>query len=96
MRVCARRSQPLRAESLCESVCPLYRARVRCGRWLEPEHPDPAGRNMCELWLPALEWYYSERVKRLCSDGNPKDATSGEELSDEAILAAADFAIFIE
>ena len=66
------------------------------GRWLHPEHPDPAGRNMRELWLPALEWYYSERVGRLCRNGKPKDAKSGEELSDEAMLAAADFAIFIE
>ena len=65
--------------SLCERVC-------GAGRWLDPEHPDPAGRNMRELWLPALEWYYSERVSRL----------GGEELSDEAVLAAADFAIFIE
>ena len=64
------------------------------GRWLHPEHPDPAGRNMRELWLPALEWYYSERVGRL--GYKPKDAKSGEELSDEAVLAAADFAIFIE
>ena len=80
--------------SLCERVCGV-------GRWLHPEHPDPAGRNMCELWLPALEWYYSERVKKLGGNrlgdfARPKDATSGEELSDEAVLAAADFAIFIE
>lgn len=67
------------------------------GRWLHPEHPDPAGRNMRELWLPALEWYYSERVYSLSlAHGKPKDAKSGEELSDEAVLAAADFAIFIE
>ena len=67
------------------------------GRWLDPEHPDPAGRNMRELWLPALEWYYSERVARLCLSGAPAlDAKSGEALSDEAELAAADFAIFIE
>ena len=67
------------------------------GRWLHPDHPDPAGRNMRELWLPALEWYYSERVERLYFRGDkPKDAKSGEELSDEAVLAAADFAIFIE
>ena len=64
------------------------------GRWLHPEHPDPAGRNMCELWLPALEWYYSERVQML--HGRACDAKSGEKLSDEAKLAAADFAIFIE
>ena len=51
---------------------------------------------MRELWLPALEWYYSERVKSLCRYGKPKHAKSGEELSDEAKLAAADFAIFIE
>jgi len=75
--------------SLCERVCGV-------GRWLHPEHPDPAGRNMRELWLPALEWYYSERVMSLVGGRNPKDAKSGEELSDEAVLAAADFAIFIE
>ena len=70
--------------------------RVRCvGRWLDPEHPDPAGRNMRELWLPALEWYYSERVAMLHEEA-PQDAKSGEALSDEAVLAAADFAIFIE
>ena len=51
---------------------------------------------MRELWLPALEWYYSERVKMLYSNGTPLDAKSGEELSDEAVLTAADFAIFIE
>ena len=51
---------------------------------------------MCELWLPALEWYYSERVLRLCDWYGAKDATSGEKLSDEVVLAAADFAIFIE
>ena len=80
----------------------LPRARVRCGRWLEPEHPDPAGRNLRELWLPALEWYYSERVKglywseKLCNYIKPEDAKSGETLSGEAVQAAADFAIFIE
>ena len=66
------------------------------GRWLDPEHPDPVGRNMRELWLPALEWYYSQRVERFPSYGALTDAKSGEALSDEAILAAADFAIFIE
>ena len=86
-----------RVLSLCE--------RVRgVGRWLDREHPDPAGRNMRELWLPALEWYYSERVRGLCDmfgefvkpTDSKSSRTSGEELSDEAVLAAADFAIFIE
>ena len=51
---------------------------------------------MRELWLPALEWYYSQRVARLPNYGALTDAKNGEALSDEAILAAADFAIFIE
>ena len=78
-------------------------ARVRWGRWLEPEHPDPAGRNMRELWLPALEWFFSERVYMVCGGGGKFDRdvgkpndTNGKELSDEAVLALADFAIFIE
>ena len=33
--------------------------------WLDPSHPDPAARNLREMWLPALEWYYSERVRQL-------------------------------
>ena len=64
--------------------------------WLDPAHPDPQARTLRELWLPALEWYYSERMESLCGYGKPTDATSGETLSDEAVLAAADFAIFIE
>ena len=55
---------------------------------------------MRELWLPALEWFFSERVDKLYRtpslDKTPKDAKSGEKLSDEAVLAAADFAIFVE
>ena len=77
-------------------MCALYRARVRWGRWLEPEHPDPAGRNMRELWLPALEWFFSERVDKLCQYEKPVDAKNGAKLSEEAALASADFAIFIE
>ena len=71
------------------------RARPPHTRWLDPAHPDPRARNLRELWLPALEWYYSERVRQLTiCDGDQsraKDA-SGAELTDEAVRAAADFA----
>ena len=50
---------------------------------------------MRELWLPALEWFFSERLERLLYYGKPSNA-NGEELSDEAVLAAADFVLFIE
>ena len=51
---------------------------------------------MRELWLPALEWFFSERMERLCEYGKPRDAKNGAELSDEAVRGSADFAIFIE
>ena len=54
--------------------------------WLDPSHPDPHARNLRDEWLPALEWYYSERVRQL----------SCTALSDEALLEAADFGVFIE
>ena len=65
--------------------------------WLDPEHPDPHARNLRERWLPAIEWYYSERVRQLTRGGqsNPKDA-DGRELSDAAVLSAADFGLFID
>lgn len=33
--------------------------------WLDVSHPDPQGRNLREIWLPAIEWYYCERLARL-------------------------------
>ena len=56
---------------------------------------------MREIWLPALEWYYSERVRQLGGhnmygdEDRPKDA-NGTPLSDEAVKEAADFGVFIE
>ena len=54
---------------------------------------------MRDIWLPALEWYYSERVRQLTYDGidesRAKDA-KGKRLSDEAVKEAADFGVFIE
>ena len=50
---------------------------------------------MRDIWLPALEWYYSERVKQLTYEERAKDA-NGTPLSDEAVKEAADFGVFIE
>ena len=54
---------------------------------------------MRDIWLPALEWYYSERVRQLTygewGESRAKDAT-GMPLSDEAVQEAADFGVFIE
>ena len=59
------------------------------------------------MWLPAIEWLYSERVRQLggeCAVGEKdrfgresraKDA-DGTPLSDEAVLAAADFGLFVD
>ena len=33
--------------------------------WLDKEHPDPNARNLRDMWLPAIEWLYSERVRQL-------------------------------
>ena len=41
---------------------PALTAMSHC--WLGSDHPDIEGRNLREIWLPALEWYYSERVRR--------------------------------
>ena len=35
--------------------------------WLDKAHPDPNARNLRDMWLPAIEWLYSERVKQLGS-----------------------------
>ena len=69
-------------------------------RWLSDKHPDPEAKNLRGIWLPALEWWYSERVKAFItydSSGavRAKDAT-GTPLSDEAVMAAADFGVFID
>ena len=53
---------------------------------------------MRDIWLPALEWYYSERVRQLTYNlggSRAKDA-NGTPLSDEAVKEAADFGVFIE
>ena len=69
--------------------------------WLDKEHPDPNARNLREMWLPAIEWLYSERVRQLLGDdgllneNRAKDA-DGTPLSDEAVLAAADFGLFVD
>ena len=69
--------------------------------WLDKAHPDPNARNLRDMWLPAIEWLYSERVRQLgdgrgvASDLRAKDA-DGTPLSDEAILAAADFGLFVD
>ena len=71
--------------------------------WLDKAHPDPNARNLRDMWLPAIEWLYPERVRQLgglyAADGDyderPKDA-DGTPLSDEAILAAADFGLFAD
>ena len=69
------------------------RAPTRSHRWLDPSHPDPEAKNLRERWLPALEWYYSERLKQL--DG-ADDAATWKMLSDEALMEAADFGVFID
>ena len=58
---------------------------------------------MRDIWLPALEWYYSERVRQLTyyssagilTESRAKDA-KGKRLSDKAVKEAADFGVFIE
>ena len=68
-------------------------------RWLSDKHPDPEAKNLRGIWLPALEWFYSERVRQLTyrysNEARATDAT-GTPLSDEAVMAAADFGVFIE
>ena len=69
-------------------------------RWLSDKHPDPEAKNLRGIWLPALEWFYSERVRQLTynifsEEARAKD-TTGTPLSDEAVMAAADFGVFIE
>ena len=54
-------------------------------RWLSKDHPDPHAKNLRDIWLPALEWYYSERVRQLTykwfrNESRDKDA-KGKRLS---------------
>ena len=68
-------------------------------RWLSKDHPDPDAKNLRDIWLPALEWYYSERVRQLADDGSMESRAmdaNGTPLSDEAVKEAADFGVFIE
>ena len=62
-------------------------------RWLSDKHPDPEAKNLRGIWLPALEWFYSERVRQLTEIDGVRDAHC---LSDEAVMAAADFGVFID
>ncbi len=64
--------------------------------WLEKAHPDPNARNLRDMWLPAIEWLYSERVRQLGGDYNRARDADGTRLSDEAVLAAADFGLFVD
>ena len=66
-------------------------------RWLSKDHPDPDAKNLRDIWLPALEWYYSERVRQLTYDVDENRArdANGTPLSDEAVKEAADFGVFI-
>ena len=67
------------------------------------DHPDPDAKNLRNIWLPALEWYYSERVRQLTyatgrfgSEEKRAQDANGTPLSDEAVEEAADFGVFIE
>lgn len=59
--------------------------------WLSQAHPDPEGRTVREIWLPALEWYLSERLVYL----QQNDPTMIDR-SEEEKLAACDFGVFID
>ena len=87
----------LRAQLVAHSRCALLPDAAR--RWLSKDHPDPDAKNLRDIWLPALEWYYSERVRQLTyfweHESRAKDA-KGKPLSDEAVKEAADFGVFIE
>ena len=58
------------------------------------DHPDPDAKNLRDIWLPALEWYYSERVWQLTysyREENRANDANGTPLSDAAVKEAADF-----
>ena len=62
-------------------------------RWLSDKHPDPEAKNLRGIWLPALEWFYSERVRQLMGDRDDRDLNIADA---EAVMAAADFGVFID
>lgn len=72
--------------------------------WLALEHPDPEARNLREKWLPALEWYFSERVQRACVAREPQPWMKISEVrraawagaSDAELLERCDFGVFID
>jgi hypothetical protein len=74
--------------------------------WLALDHPDPEARNLREKWLPAVEWYFSERVRRACEaredEGGRFSSVSEARraawagVSDAELLERCDFGIFIE
>jgi hypothetical protein len=72
--------------------------------WLALEHPDPEARNLRENWLPALEWYFSERVQRACVARDPQPwmkisearCTAWAGASDVELLERCDFGVFID
>ena len=72
--------------------------------WLSQSHCDPEARNLREVWLPALEWYLSERVWRAQAARSARqvDGMSREQaaiwvgMSDEELLRRCDFGVFIE
>ena len=77
--------------------------------WLSMEAPDPDGRNLREIWRPALLWYYCERVKLACKwrreAASPEQAAASQlpwhvarwaGLSDADLLSRCDFGVFVE
>ena len=77
----------------------LTRPAWPSSRWLHLTHPDPEAKNLRQIWLPALEWIYSQRVRDLMYKyGSPARAfdSEGAPLSDAAVLEAADFGVFID
>lgn len=70
--------------------------------WLDPSHPDPHAKNLRELWMPALEWYYAERIRQLTMNTVVMRETRAwlnwgrHFLSDEDVRSAADFGVFID
>ena len=61
--------------------------------WLDRHHPDPEDRTMMELWLPALEWYFAERVSMIV---RLADAHGAEDPPGRDVLDRADYGVFID
>ena len=73
--------------------------------WLALVHPDPEARNLREKWLPPIEWYFSERVRRACEARGDRPGVAGmnermvamfKGASDAKLLELCDFAVFID